>query len=393
MTAATPTELRWLVDAAPRYRSESGMPGEPENLARQLDFAALSRQHAPARRWFLQHWLGSGPALVAGAGGSGKSSLVQHQATMAAIGRPYIAEQDAALTSLVWNCEDDHDELWRRQERICQHEAIDMASLSDRLHIISRYGCENALMVETQRALSTTSLLKELREQVNDLHVDVLWLDNAAHVFLGNHDDRTHVTGFINVLNGLVTGRPFAAVVVAHPGKAIGSEYSGSVAWENAVRMRWYLGSRLPDQRIEDDDGEAAAELSTVRYLAKRKANYTAADYVRLNMESGLLVPDQAPQGVGGVVAGINERQAEQVCIAGFHSLQAMGLHPSDSKASSDYLPKQMVAKRLHSGYSKAELTKAMNRLMTAGKFSRGQVSTYSNRTPRMGLVLNETAP
>ena len=366
-----------------------GPAGPAGNQPQPLDFRALGRRQAPPRKWFVPGWLG-GPTLVAGPGGSGKSSLVQHQVTLGALGRAYVGTQDVPFRSLVWNCEDEHDELWRRQERICAHEKIDMADLDGKLHIVSRYGCENALMVEMQGGLATTALFKELREQVNDLRIDVLWLDNSAHVFLGNHDDRTHVTGFVNALNGLVTGRPFAAVIMAHPGKAIGSEYSGSVAWENAVRMRWYLGSRLPDQRIEDAEDEG--DRSTVRYLAKRKANYTAQDYVRFTMQDGLLVPDQAPQGIGGIVAAIDERQAEHVCLEGFRSLKAMGLNPSDSKSSADYLPKQMLEKRLNSGYGKSELAKAMNRLMTAGTFSHGEVGKYSNRTPRMGLVLNEGA-
>jgi RecA-family ATPase len=354
-----------------------------------LDFAALAQLQAPKRHWFVPGWLG-GPTLVAGVGGSGKSSLVQHLVTMGALGRPYIAPQDTPFTSMLWSCEDDHDELWRRQERICAHEQIDMADLADRLHIFSRYGCDNALMLELQGSgLAATPLMKELREQVNDLAVDTLWLDNVAHMFLGNHDDRTHVTAFINALNGLVTGRPFAAVIVAHPGKAVGSEYSGSVAWENAVRMRWFLGSRLPDQPIEP--GEEDADRGKVRFLCKRKTNYSAQDFVRFTMDHGLLVPDHEPiEGTSGTLAALDDKRAEEVCVAGFRSLQGMGLHPSDSKAAGDYLPKQILAKGLASGYSKADLTRAMNRLMTAGTFTRGQVSVYSNRTPKFGLVLRQ---
>jgi putative DNA primase/helicase len=357
---------------------------------RALEFAALKGRRPPHRKWFIRDWLGCGGSLAAGAGGSGKSTATQHQATLGAIGRPYIGESEQPYTSMLVNCEDDHDDLWRRQDRICEHEDIDISSLAGKLHIVSRYGCDNALMVEMQGSLSTTPLFKELREQVNDLKIDVLWLDNVAHLFLGNHDDRTHVTAFVNALSGIVTGRPFAFMLIAHPGKAMGSEYSGSVAWENAVRMRWYLGSQLPDARPVDADDEPAQ--SDVRYLAKRKANYTAKDYVRFTMQDGLLVPDAAPDGVGAVVAGIDERRAEQVCIDGFHKLCAMGLKPSDSKAANDYLPKQLLAKRLNSGYGKAELVKAMNRLMTAGKFVRAQVDTYSNRTPKMGLVLKDEA-
>jgi putative DNA primase/helicase len=371
--------------ATPRRPS---VPAQP----RALDFAALSQRRPPARQWFIPHWLGPGGSTAAGSGGAGKSTLVQEQATLGGIGRALIGEAPAQpFSSLVINCEDDHNDLWRRQDRICEHWDIDMASLAGKLHIVSRYGCDNALMVETQSGLALTPLFKELREQVNDLKVDALWLDNVAHLFLGNHDDRTHVTTFVNALSGLVTDRAFAFILIAHPGKAQGSEYSGSVAWENAVRMRWYLGNQLPDQRAGDPEDEPPD--SDVRYLAKRKANYTAQDYVRFTMEDGLLVPEAAPEGgISGIVSALDERRAEDVCIDGFRKLQAMGLLPSDSKAANDYLPKQLIAKRLNSGYGKADLVKAMNRLMTAGKFTRGQVGVYSNRTPKQGLILAGTA-
>lgn len=379
-----------MVLKTPKFKPPAVLDEEPDATAsRELDFPALGKARAPARPWFLPEWLGSGPALIAGSGGSGKSSLMQHLMTTAALGRPYVTPLASTFKPLLWNCEDEHDELWRRQERICDHEGIDMASLVGKLHIVSRYGCENALMVEIHGAPAGTSLLKDLREQVNDLRIDVLCLDNAAHVALIDHDNRTHVTTFINALNGLVTGRPFAAVVVAHPGKAMGSEYSGSVAWENAVRMRWYLGSRLPDQRPDEGEEDDAAR-SKVRYLAKRKANYTAADYVRLNMEHGLLVPDCTPEAIGGIVAGLDERRAEQVCLDGFHALRNMGLLPTDAKTAQDYLPKQIVAKRLSSGYTTSDLVKAMNRLMSAGTFTRGEVGKYQNRTPKMGLILKD---
>jgi len=354
---------------------------------RVLDLCALAGQQAPARRWLRDGWIAPGPMLVAGSGGSGKSSMTQHEATCGALGRAYFAPECAPYRSLIWNCEDDHDELWRRQERICEHEQIEMASLAKNLHVVSRYGCENALMAEVQGTLMTTSLFGQLRQQVNDLDIDVLWLDNAAHVFLGDHDNRTDVTQFINALNGLVRGRPFTVVIVAHPGRAQGSEFSGSVAWENAVRMRWYLGSKLPDQRSsEDDEGR-----TDVRFLAKRKANYAARDYVRMTMRDGLLVPDQVISGhVGSIVAAIDQRKCDETCVAGFLALCSMGIRSTDGKTSPDYLPSQIVTKGLGGGFTKSDLGKSMNRLMAAGKFARDVVGQHPNRSPKYGLVLRE---
>ncbi len=354
-----------------------------------LDLADLSGYIAPPRQWFRSGWLGPGPTVLAGAGGSGKSGLIQHEATCAALGRPYLTAASKPYTSLVWNCEDGHDDIWRRQERICEHETIDMAALAGKLHIVSRVGCENAVMAEVNRALVATNIFKELHQQVNDLKVDVLWLDNAAHVLVGDHDNRTQVTSFINLLGGLVQGRPFAFIVAAHVSRAQGSEFSGSVAWENAARMRWYLGARLPDQRIEDND----SDVENVRFLAKRKSNYSARDHIRFTMDNGLLVPAETPGShVGGIVSAIDEKRADEICIAGFKTLCALGIRTTDGKTTGDYLPSQIVAKGLAAGYSKSELGRAMNRLMGRGIFRRDVIGKHTNRSDKFGLVLSEEA-
>lgn len=352
-----------------------------------LDFRRLAQQKAPPRRWYREGWLGPGPTLFPGKGGEGKSTLAQHEATCGALGRAYFTPASAPYRSLIWNCEDEHDDVWRRQEAICEHEGVDIASLSENLFLVSRYGCENALMAKVQGSLVTTSLLDELRQQVNDLRIDQLWLDNAAHLLLADHDNRTEVTQFINALNGLSPGRPLGVVIVGHVSRADGSEFTGSVAWENAVRMRWYLGSKLPDQA---DDGDAGT-ASDVRYLCKRKSNYSARDYVRLTMRDGVLVPDEfAGTHVGGIVSALDEKRAEELCIAGFKSLCAMGIRTTDGKTSPDYLPSQMAAKGLAAGYSKPEMGKAMNRLMGRGMFIRAPIGQHSNRSPKFGLVLQE---
>lgn len=357
---------------------------------RPLDFAALAGTMPPVRHWFRPGWLGAGPTLLPGGGGVGKSSLAQHEATTGSLGRAYFAEAAEPYKSMIWNCEDQHDDLWRRQHEICEHEQIDMADLPGRLLLISRYGCENALMAHVRGSLVATRLLTELREQVNDERIEVLWLDNTAHFFLGDHDDRTEVTQFINELNGLVQGRPFGVVMLAHVSRALGSEFTGSVAWENAARMRWYLGSRLPDQRLDEGADEAATD---VRFLCKRKSNYSARDHVRMTMRGGLLVPDQvAHSHVGGLVSAMDERKAEEVCLAGFRSLCSMGIRTTDGKTTADYLPSQILAKAFACGYSKSDLGRAMNRLMGRGEFVRGVIGKHSNRSDKFGLVLKEEA-
>ena len=380
-TADVLADVRALLDQVDGEASATHAP-----KPRMLAFDQLAPHRAPPRHWFRAGWLGAGVTLFPGKGGEGKSTLAQHEATCGSVGHPYFAGESAPYRSLLWNCEDEHDDVWRRQEQICDHEQLEMASLVDRLFLVSRYGCDNALMSESHGTLVATRLLEELRQQVNDLAIDVLWLDNTAHLLAGNHDDRTHATQFINALNGLVVGRPFGVVLLAHVSRAQGSEYTGSAGWENAARMRWYLGPKLPDQPF---DVAEEAGPSDVRYLCKRKSNYSARDYAKFTMRAGLMVPAQVDgERVVGLMSAAEEARADQLCEAGFKSLHGMGIQPTDGKTSPDYLPSQIVAKGLAPGYSKADLARAMNRLMARGVFVRREVGRYANRSPKFGLAL-----
>jgi len=352
-----------------------------------LDLRSLAQRRAPTREWFIPGWLGPGPSLFAAGGGIGKTLMAQQVATAGALGQSFVGEVTRPFRSQLWACEDDADELWRRQEAICASMGIALDAAADDLIVQSRLGVDSMLMALDHGTLRRTATFEELRQQVNDLGVDVLWLDNVAHLFGGDEINRGQVTAFINSMAGLVTGRPFAVVLLAHTARASGSEFAGSAAWENAVRMRWYLGTKLPDQKGDADD----ENQSDARFLCKRKANYSGRDYIRFTLREGVLVPDQpAGDHIGGLVSQLDEQRAEEIVLAGFKSLQGMGIAPTDAKNSPDYLPRQMAAKGLGAGCSVSELTRAMNRLMSGGRFARGVVGHYSNRNPKHGLVLQQ---
>lgn len=367
--------------AVRRYRG-NGKDHEAKSAPRvePLNWTALGVSKAPARTWGISHWLGFDALLCAGAGGIGKTLLWQQTATALALGRDFIDSVPRALRVLMWACEDDRDELWRRQEAICAHFEVSLASLAGKFILVPRRGLDNTLYsTEFGRGL-LTSLYGDLREEVNDHRADVLVLDNVGQVFGGNENSRHDVTHFVNAGYGLVTGRPFVAVYLAHPAKGVGSEFSGSTAWENAVRMRWLLSDRLPDAR----DGEAPVD--GVRYLAKRKVNYTAKDYRRFTYQNGVLVPDTYVE--GSIAPAYRRDRARQLVLEGFLALERMGIRPTDGHSSPDYLPKQLQAKHLDGGFAKRELTEAMNELMAAGRLRRVEVGKYANRGTRWGLEL-----
>ncbi len=346
-----------------------------------IDWTALEGRQPPPRFWHLPEWLSDHPTLLAGGGGKGKTSVAQAVGTALAVGLEYFTGAPATpVNVLFWACEDDKDELWRRQVAINQHFGITMSDLHGRLHIDVRRGFENTLFTTAFGKPAFTALREELREQIGDYRATVVILDNIGQVFGGNENDRHHVTSFVNGIYGIGAGMVprFTPMLLGHVSRSQGSEFSGNLAWENACRMRWYLGETLPDQSPDDDD---APDPDTV-FLAKRKANYTAKDYVRLSFRNGLFIP----AGIANTFDPCGEN-VEMAVLSAFDTITAAGVTPTDGRTSPDYLPAVIKRMDLCRTFNKRELAAAMGRLMGRGILKRVQVGQYGNRNPKFRLV------
>jgi len=376
-----PASLR-LDDFEDESKSANGhakttlLPAEPP-----IEWPTLEGE-PPPRMWWIQDWLGPWPTLTSGAGGAGKTRLWQAVATSLATARPYLQAQVKPLKVLSWLCEETRDEVWRNQVAINRHFTLRMENLSN-LSIVPRQGLDNTLMAVAYGHPVFTPLLEQLRQQVNDLKVDVLVLDNLAQLFGGNENDRHQATFFVNAIAGIVRDRPFAPVFVGHTARAQGSEYSGSAAWENACRMRWYVGSTLPDQKPQDEDEPVDTD---VVYLARRKANYAPKDWMRLKYENGVLVPEGSVDAPAESL--FRNDVAESIVLEAMRKLAAVGIFMTDGITSPDYLPKQVMAKGLAAQHSKREICAAMNRLIGHGRLKRDIIGKYANRSAKYGLVI-----
>ncbi|HNT63772.1 MAG TPA: AAA family ATPase [Candidatus Desulfobacillus denitrificans] len=348
----------------------------------RMDWAALTERAPPAREWVIKDWLPGGHVTVlAGRGGEGKSLLEQTLASALALGVDYIGSIPKKQRVLIWSCEDDHDELWRRQVANAQFFRVPLADFSERLHIIPRVGEDNILMCSDHGRPSWTPAWAMLAEACNDLRVDTLMIDNAGQVFGANENARADVSRFIGGLAGIRSG--MTTLLVSHTAKSLSSEFSGSSAWENAARARWYMGKRLPSDHTADADdvGDDA-----VRYLCRRKANYSQSDFVRLRFINGVLVPEALSE---PMAAGAREEQAEAVILSAMAKLATMGKHPTDGKTSPDYLPRLLTEFQLDGGLPRKDLAGAMRRLMIAGRLRRVVVGKYGNRSDRFGLQVS----
>jgi hypothetical protein len=229
-----------------------------------------------------------------------------------------------------------------------------------------------------------TSMLKELREQIGDYRADVAMLDNLSCLFGGNENDRHHVREFISALSWAGLPTHAAMLLIGHVSKPKGSEYSGSTAWENAVRARLYFGDKPPNQLEETDDESSPTDK---RWLYKRKVNYSSRDVCEMVWDDGTYTIIVQPT-EGGLIDSINKGNARAVVTTAIGQLAAMGVFGSDSAPSPYYLPKLIIQYNFNEGLSRRELANATHQLMTEKTIIRQQVGLYSNRTPRFGLVV-----
>lgn len=371
-----------------RFAPPEGSTGSPqstvETVARKpMQWAKLENEQPPERIWRLSHWLSIGPTLFAGRGGTGKSLVAQTLATALAIGKNYLDEVASPLKVLAWFCEDDHDELWRRQVAICDYFGIKLSDLEGKLVIEPRLGCENTLFAPAYGTPTWTPLRDELRDQMNDYGADLLIADNTSQLFGCNENDRHNVTTFVNGMVGLVPERPTSQLILSHPAKAGDSEFSGSTAWENSVRMRWFMGSTLPDQQ----EPEEGAEDPNVRYIAKRKTNYSVKDYRKLIFDMGVFKPEAAP---GEVSARYNyalrKEGAESAVMAAVGRFAAQQIRVVDARNSPDSLLSKMRSSKLMQDYTPREITDAVAALRLNGRLVEAAVGVNGNRTAKLGL-------
>lgn len=359
---------------------EAASHAPPHQIIHWLDHDG---QEPPAFPWLMDHWLSWHPTLLAGRGGIGKSLLVQQLGTALSAGLPTWCAAAPRVKVLYWACEDDTDQLLRRQFAICKQMNIPFAALGN-FFVDARYGLENTLLSTEFGRPMWTAQIEVLRQQVNDLGVDVLFLDNIGHTFGANENVRHDVTLFLNAMAGLVTGRPFCPVVLGHPSKLAGSEYSGSTAWENAVRMRWYLDDKMPDAQGDPD----SPPDPDYRVLAKRKTNYTKLDYVEFRFNEGALLPVVPEIVEPGLMSSLQKQKATRIILGAIKRMAEMGTRCTDANNSPQYLPKLVMEYKLNEGCTKREMAEAMRDALLAQKIVKGVVGTYPNRNPMEGLKL-----
>jgi RecA-family ATPase len=242
-------------------------PAPPPTFLPVIDFAAWEGKDPPARRFAWGDWLPIGvTTMLTAPGGTGKSLFEQMLCTCIALGLPFLGMETEQMNTLYVTCEDDAEELWRRQVAICKVLDVPVTDLTDRLHLVSlcgEAGTELATFDDTGKLLPTDRW-NQLVHTCIEMQIRLYAFDNATDAMGGDLNDIHMVAAFINLLTGLALRLDGVAMIVHHPNKA-GDDWLGSVAWHNKVRSRWIMKHSETDG---DPDG---------RVIENPKANYGAA--------------------------------------------------------------------------------------------------------------------
>ena len=369
-----------LPDARDRFRFR---PANPDGYVEPFPYRLVSEfegKAVPERRWLVPGWIPDGQVTkLDGDGGIGKSLLAQQLLTAAALGRDWLGMPVAPRKVFGLFCEDDEDELHRRQEMINRHYECSFADLEMNMAWVSMIGGGTELADFSQYETPQPSgAFHRLVATATKFGAGLVAVDSLHDVFTGNENNRVHARWFVRLLQDLAQGIAGAVLLTAHPslsGRSSGTGESGSTAWNNAVRSRHYL---------HRPEGEVAADESE-RILTRKKSNYArAGESLTLNWRDGVLIANPPPV---GVLAGMEGRNAERVFLELLEAVTAEGRSVSENTHASNYAPKLFAKRPGREGFNKADFAKAMERLFSDGRIKLEDYGPPSKNRKRIVAV------
>ncbi|MDC8753324.1 AAA family ATPase [Erythrobacter sp. sf7] len=318
-----------------------------------LDWAALANVKPAPKAFVIPLLAPAGEVtLFTGPGSAGKSLLAQQLATALAAGVPTLRLDMGQAPAIYLTCEDDDGQLHWRQAHICEALGVPVASLAGRLHVASLRGAlDNALGTEGPDGEFTLShAYHRLAAMIWRTGAKLVALDNVAHLFTGNENDRGAVTRFVNALNRLAGESGAAIILLGHPNKA-GDSYSGSTAWLNAVRSQFVIEHDLQ---------------SDMRTVTVGKANYSRkGEQLRFAWVNwAFVLEDDLPPDAARQLAETAKAQAGNDAFLRCLALCTQQGRNVSHKPGSNYAPKIFAGMPAAKAMKKPEFEAAMERLL-----------------------------
>lgn len=117
---------------------------------------------------------------------------------------------------------------------------------------------------------------RTVEAQIRTMRPHLVVIDPIAAAFAGNENDRAAVRRWLSHLNAMARETDAAILLISHPPKAGGADYSGSTDWDNGVRAAWTLElTKVRGLAVKNRAGKDAEAKGLS--LALTKANYARA--------------------------------------------------------------------------------------------------------------------
>jgi RecA-family ATPase len=330
---------------------------------RRVDAAAWQDKPVPMREWLLVGWVPArNVTLLYGDGGIGKSLLALMLAAAVKAGTLFFGQLITSGTVEYISCEDEIGEMQRRLGDIAQSMSKPLSDFAG-LHITS-LADEDAILAAAKDGkgnLAVTALYAELETLLEQSRPALLVLDTLSDVFGGNEIIRAQARGFISMLRRLCLRYGVTIIILAHPSvNGMEKGTSGSTAWSNSVRSRLYFHA------VENENDEHDQDA---RVLRLQKSNYSRiGTQIAMRWSNGVFVPDIAALGAPPIADPIiRDARADRVFLELLETFTAQN-RPVNVALGRNYAPHLFKKEASIRGVSKAELERAMERLLKKGQ-------------------------
>jgi hypothetical protein len=308
-----------------------------------LNLAEMATTPIPAREMRVAGKMPKGaPGLMAGHGGAGKTQTALHLAICVALERPFFGEDVAGARVAYVSTEDDAADLHYRIAHQVSVLGATLDELDGLLFLYDYTAIDPVLMIGTQGGgVEVTPRYTALRTDLRRRGVGLVILDNFATLCAVDLIRPAHATQAIALCQQLVP-KDGNAVLIAHVNKAAANAgysreaYSGTAAFHNRARWRWYLFSpntgddAEPGEEPESDDGRRVLEVQ------KMNAGRSGARIALRILDNGAIAQDGVDDGIVGAISRRSERAGVLAAI-GEADVRQMPVPAARSGSSTAY--------------------------------------------------------
>lgn len=277
--------------AQPSGGEQKAPPSQRNEPLSYVDMSTWDDTRAAPQEWLIDSRIPLlQPTLFSGAGGVGKTILLQQLIVSIAANGPnvdFIGFMPTIATRsgvLFVSTEETTNKVQERFEPMLEHYKLKFRDLvANGLQLLS-FPVEDAALpllgaLHMERGgvlhIEPTDLYQRIYRDVQQSKPRLIVVENIADVYGGNENDRQQVTQFMRLMRKLAFDAGAALILSAHPsvsGMRSGSGTSGTTQWHNCCKARAYVTDSADDE--DDDDGGASEADDGRRKISFMKNNY-----------------------------------------------------------------------------------------------------------------------